>query len=147
MPVKNTSLYLAECLDSILGQTATHWELLAVDDGSSDDSWKILKNYAQKDARIKVFKNEGKGIIHALRMAYQYSNGTMLTRMDSDDRMSLDKLALMSETLMNCGEGHLVVGLVEYFSDNELGEGYSRYATWLNELSKTGTHFKEIYKV
>lgn len=146
MPVKDTSAYLHECLDSILKQTETHWELLAVDDGSSDNSFDILKDYQEKDARIKALKCEGKGIIHALRTAYKNATGSFITRMDSDDKMSADKLALMSQALLGNTNGNIVVGLVEYFSENELGQGYSKYATWLNELTKTGTHFKEIYK-
>ena len=146
MPVKDTSAYLNECLDSILMQTEKHWELLAVDDGSSDNSFEILQDYQKKDTRIKALKSEGKGIIHALRTAYKNASGSFITRMDSDDKMSADKLELMSRALRENKEGNLVVGLVEYFSENELGQGYSKYATWLNELTKTGTHFKEIYK-
>ncbi|MGK0390983.1 MAG: glycosyltransferase involved in cell wall biosynthesis [Maribacter sp.] len=146
MPVKNTSAYLHDCLDSILKQTYIHWELLAVDDGSDDDSFQILQSYASKDTRIKALKNEGKGIIHALRTAYKNANGTLITRMDSDDLMTADKLKLMSTALKENGINHLTVGLVEYFSDDELGQGYSRYADWLNELTKNKNNFKEIYK-
>lgn len=146
MPVKNTSTYLHDCLDSILEQSNPHWELLAVDDGSDDDSFQILQSFANKDTRIKALQNEGKGIIHALRTAYKNANGTLITRMDSDDLMTTDKLELMSAALLGNGDGNLAVGLVKYFSDDELGQGYSRYADWLNELTISKNNFKEIYK-
>lgn len=146
MPVKDTEKFLPACLDSILMQTEQHWELLVVDDGSKDESWNILQTYSKKDARIKPLKNNGKGIIEALRTAYHHASGILITRMDSDDKMSLDKLDLMSRQLVLQGEGNIIVGLVEYFSENNLGEGYLKYANWLNELTKDGNNFSEIYK-
>ncbi len=146
MPVKNTSLYLEECLDSIVNQSFPNWELLAVDDHSSDHSFSILKKYAEKDSRIKTIKNNGSGIIHALRTAYENSKGNLTARMDSDDRMSSDKLKSMHNVLIKNGTGHLALGLVEYFSENELGQGYKKYAKWLNNLTKQQNNFSEIYK-
>ena len=146
MPVKNTAQYIEDCLNSILNQTHTKWELLAVDDHSTDNSLEILASYADKDRRIKVFKNKGKGIIDALRLSYSKSSGDLITRMDSDDLMAEDKLTILSSNLINRGRGHLAVGLVKYFSDNELGEGFKNYELWLNGLTAFGSNFKEIYK-
>lgn len=146
MPVRNTALFLEECLDSILAQSYLHWELIAVEDHSEDNSWAILQDYAAKDTRIKVFQNTGKGIIQALRMAYEHSSGTYITRMDSDDIMPPQKLTVLQANLSQAKQGHLATGLVQYFSDKALGNGYLRYAEWLNTLSKKGTNFKEIYK-
>ncbi|MBL4592921.1 MAG: glycosyltransferase family 2 protein [Flavobacteriales bacterium] len=146
MPVKNTSLFLRECLDSILKQTTTNWELLAVDDGSTDNSLEILKKYSNKDNRIKIFINNGNGIIDALRLAYVNSSGELITRMDSDDRMSEDKLSVLSANLLDAGKGNIAVGLVNYFSENGVGEGFKNYENWLNGLILKGNNFKEIYK-
>lgn len=146
MPVRNTALFLEECLDSILAQRFLDWELIAIEDHSEDNSWDILQTYAKKDARIKVFQNLGKGIIQALRMAYQHSSGAYITRMDSDDIMSSQKIETLHSNLNQAKEGHLATGLVEYFSAKALGNGYLRYAEWLNSLSKEGNNFKEIYK-
>tara|TARA_B100000809_G_scaffold67577_1_gene64603 strand:- start:85 stop:1092 length:1008 start_codon:yes stop_codon:yes gene_type:complete len=146
MPVKNTTQFLEECLNSILDQTYTNWELLVVDDGSSDDSFNILKAYSKKDNRVKPFRNDGKGIIDALSLAYSKSSGEFITRMDSDDIMAEDKLEVLSTNLINKGKGSIAVGLVKYFSDNDLGEGFRRYEEWLNNLIIKGTCFDEIYK-
>jgi len=146
MPVRNTAIFLEACLDSILAQSYLNWELIAIEDHSEDHSWTILQNYATRDTRIKVFQNSGKGIIQALRMAYQHSNGHYITRMDSDDLMPIQKLEILHSNLSKAKQGHLATGLVQYFSTQALGNGYRRYAEWLNTLSKKGTNFKEIYK-
>ena len=146
MPVKNTAVFLEECLDSILAQTFENWELLAVDDGSIDSSWEILNNYATEDNRVKVFKNNGTGIIDALRLAYQNSSGELITRMDSDDIMSEDKLEVLSSNLVKAGKGNIAVGLVQYFSKDGVGDGFKNYEEWLNSLTLQGNNFKDIYK-
>ena len=92
MPVKNAALFLRECLDSIVNQEESNFELIAVDDHSTDSSLKILEEYQKKDPRIQVYKNKEHGIIAALRLAYKKSSGILITRMDSDDIMSLHKL-------------------------------------------------------
>ncbi len=146
MPVKNTAQFLVECLASILQQTFRDWELIAIDDYSTDGSYQILSGYAKQDARIKLFKNKQQGIIAALQLAYQHSSGGFITRMDSDDIMELDKLQLMFNQLQLKGSGYIVVGLVNYFSADKLGEGYLNYANWLNKLTLSESNFDDIYK-
>lgn len=146
MPVYNAGKYLQACLDSIIQQTETDWELLAVDDFSEDNSREILKEFSKKDPRIQFFKNTEKGIIPALRLAFQNSVGKLITRMDADDLMSMEKLATLKSLLIKNGEGHLATGCVKYFSDNELGDGYLKYEKWLNRLTIQSGNFSEIYK-
>ena len=146
MPVKNTALFLIECLESIIRQTETDFELIAIDDDSSDESHSILKEFAIKDKRIKVFKNTGTGIIEALRLAYSKSSGTYITRMDSDDVMSLTKLQVLTSNLVAFGSGHIALGKVLYFSASPLGAGFKNYELWLNSLIEKGTNFEGIYK-
>ncbi len=146
MPVKDAGLYLEECLDSILSQSMSRWELITIDDHSSDDSSSILKKYADKDQRITYADNQDTGIIDALRLAYYHAKGAYITRMDADDYMSRDKLALMYNKLIDKGVNHVSVGLVKYVSDGPLGEGYLKYAEWLNKLTRSESNFSDIYK-
>ena len=145
-PFKNTSIYLEECLNSILKQTFQNWELIIIDDGSTDHSFDIVNSFAEKDSRIKLFKNSGIGIIQALRMAFNKSSGDFITRMDSDDIMLPNKLEILSGNLLKHGKCHVAIGLVEYFCEGVLGEGYRAYETWLNHLTKFGNNYSEIYK-
>jgi len=145
-PFKNTSEFLPECLESIIQQTYTNWELLIVDDHSSDHSYTTVNEFVKKDTRIKVFKNSSSGIINALRLAFKKSSGTYITRMDSDDIMHPKKLELMLNDLQSYGKKHIALGLVKYFSKAGIGDGYAKYESWLNELTSNGNNYSEIYK-
>jgi len=146
MPVKNTEQFLSDCLNSILQQREKDWELIAVNDHSTDNSLELLYNFAKMDNRIKVYNNEGNGIIDALRLAYKNSQGQLITRMDSDDIMLPEKLTILRKQLEENGAGHLATGQVQYFSEAELGDGYLKYQDWLNSLTLKGTNFQDIYK-
>lgn len=146
MPVKNAGLYLVECLDSIINQEYKHWELIAINDHSTDDSENILETYANKDVRISFKKNSGSGIIDALRLAYSLSSGNFITRMDADDIMTSNKLRIMQTQLADYQQGHIALGQVKYFSENELGDGYKKYAAWLNSLIVSGENWKDIFR-
>lgn len=146
MPVKNAAKYLEACLDSIINQSYRNWTLYAVDDHSSDSSYEILINYAAKDNRLLVLQNSGSGIIDALQSGYKECSGSYITRMDADDIMASHKLESMHETLQSRGRGYIVVGLVKYFNEAGLGDGYRKYEDWLNTLTRTEANFDEIYK-
>ena len=146
MPVKNAAPFLEACIDSIINQSYEDWELIAVNDHSSDNSLELLNRYTTSDSRVTVYNNDGTGIIDALRLAYGHSTGDMITRMDADDLMTSDKLEVLHGQLKENGVGHLAVGGVKYFSDQPLGDGYQRYEQWLNKLTAEGDNFSELYR-
>lgn len=146
MPVYNAAPFLEACLESIINQSEENWELLVVDDFSSDESRQILERFAQKDDRIRIFDNLKKGIIPALQLAFKHSKGTYITRMDADDIMAADKLQQLKSGLEQKGRGYCSTGWVQYFSEGILGNGYQRYEAWLNHLTLTGSHYHEIYR-
>ena len=146
IPFKNTAPFLLECLDSILGQSYVKWEVLAVNDGSLDQSNELVSQYTIKDKRIRLFQNKGSGIIPALQTAYSHACGEFITRMDSDDIMKPNRLEVMVKLLQEYGPGHLAVGQVRYFSQSGISDGYHRYEQWLNQLTATGSNYSEIYK-
>ena len=146
IPFKNTAVYLPECIDSVLNQTFSDWEAIFVDDHSTDNGAEIVQDYAKNDSRIKYLKNNGSGIITALRTAYEHCNGDLITRMDSDDIMITRKLEAMHNDLKKHGKGHIALGLVEYFSEKGINDGYKKYELWLNGLIAKGTNFEELYK-
>ncbi|WP_147677996.1 glycosyltransferase family 2 protein [Algibacter pacificus] len=146
IPFKNTGAYLKPCLTSILNQSYSNWELLIVDDGSTDNSFNIVNAFACKDERIQLFKNTGQGIIDALHLAFSKSNGELITRMDSDDIMQPNKLEILAHNLLTHGKAHVAVGLVKYFSEEGIKDGFKNYEIWLNGLTEKGHNFSEIYK-
>ena len=145
-PFKNTAEFLPACLDSIISQTYENWELLIVDDHSTDASFQIVSDYVKAESRIKLLKNTGNGIIDALRLAFENSCGTFITRMDSDDIMTPNKLEVLVKNLETHGKGHVAIGQVKYFSAMGISDGYSKYEQWLNKLTETGSNYSEIYK-
>lgn len=145
-PFKNTEKYISECLDSILDQGFSNWELIIIDDHSTDKSKEIVHSYSNKEKRIKLFTNIGKGIIPALQLAYSKATGDLITRMDSDDIMTPNKLEWMVNALKKNGKGYLAVGQVNYFSSKGISDGYDRYEKWLNTLTLEGRNYEEIYK-
>ena len=85
VPVYNTEKYLRECIDSILAQTFTEFELILVDDGSTDGSGAICDAYAEKDPRIQVIHQPNGGITVARKSGIQIARGEYVTFVDSDD--------------------------------------------------------------
>lgn len=84
-PVYNTEKYLRECIESVLNQSFQDFELILINDGSPDNSYKILEEYEKKDSRIKVItkENEGQGV--ARNIALPYAKGNYVLYLDSDD--------------------------------------------------------------
>ena len=118
-----------------LSQSYSNWELLAVNDHSTDDTLEILRRFSTIDPRIRIINNRKNGIIEALKTGYTISKGTLVTRMDADDIMPEVKLERLQQLLTASGKGFVASGLVKYFSDKPLGNGYIKYEQWLNELS------------
>ncbi|WP_282122221.1 glycosyltransferase family 2 protein [Algibacter mikhailovii] len=146
IPFKNTEHYLTECLNSIMNQTYLNWELIIVDDASSDNSFDIVSAFAKADNRIKLLKNAGSGIINALQLAFKHSSGELITRMDSDDIMRTNKIQVLVDKLLVHGKKHIALGLVNYFSKDGIKAGYKSYELWLNALTEKGLNYSEIYK-
>lgn len=85
IPFYNAEKYMRRCLDSILAQTFTDFEVVCVDDGSKDKTYQILQDYAKKDNRIKAYTQENGGPSAARRTALSKATGTYLMFCDSDD--------------------------------------------------------------
>lgn len=101
VPVYNTAKYLPQCLDSLLKQTYPHIEILCVDDGSTDNSWDVLQEYAAKDNRVKVFHQENAGVSVARNKALDHATGEWLSFIDSDDWLDLDTYQIVVKNFSN----------------------------------------------
>ncbi|MDO4707037.1 MAG: glycosyltransferase family 2 protein [Porphyromonadaceae bacterium] len=110
IPVYNVAEYLPECLDSLLEQTYDQLEIVCVNDGSTDDSGRVLDTYASKDARIRVIHKENGGVSLARNTAMQASRGEFITLVDGDDWLEPDTI----ERCIECTRQHPEVDFIEY---------------------------------
>jgi glycosyltransferase involved in cell wall biosynthesis len=93
MPVYNAGKFLVPALESIRSQTLADYELIIVDDGSTDHSWKTIQRYAKKDTRIHAYQNKtNHGVVFCLNFLIKKTVGTYVARMDADDISLPDRL-------------------------------------------------------
>lgn len=144
MPMRNAVPYLTDCIESIINQTHQNWELVVVNDHSTDNSYQIMQHFAGQDERIRVLNANGKGIIDALQQAYAETNGDFITRMDADDLMPPNKLEWFLEAALLHPKA-VITGKIKYIGDN-LREGYIKYEAWMNGLMANENHYQEIYR-
>ena len=85
IPVYKVEIYIRKCLDSVLNQTYRNIEIILIDDGSPDSSGQICDEYAKTDSRIKVIHKKNEGVANARITGFNYSNGELITFIDSDD--------------------------------------------------------------
>ena len=94
MPAKNAGEFVGAAVESIIDQTYKNWEMIVVDDGSTDETGKILQKFAKKDKRITVITNmQSKGIGASLNLALTKAKGKYIARMDGDDISLPNRLA------------------------------------------------------
>lgn len=95
MPVYNSEKYVSEAIESVCHQNYKNWELLIVNDGSTDLSAEIIERYAKKDSRITVFHKRNEGVSNARNFALGKISGDYVTFIDSDDVYHMDRLEKM----------------------------------------------------
>lgn len=99
IPVYNVEQYLHQCLDSILAQDFNNYEVICVNDGSTDGSWQILEEYAGKYSQIKITNRQNAGTASARNDGMQQAQGDYIWFVDSDDWILEDSLFKLSEQL------------------------------------------------
>lgn len=101
VPVYNAERYLHRCIDSILAQTFTDFELLLIDDGSKDKSEEICEEYSRIDHHIRVYHKENGGVNSARKFGFDKSFGDYIVFVDSDDELPVDSLSLMYQASLD----------------------------------------------
>lgn len=118
VPVYNVEKYLPRCIDSILAQTFTDFELLLIDDGSKDKSGEICDDYAEKDNRIRVFHKNNEGASVARNLGISESNGSFLVFVDSDDYLAENYLNTFNEILSLHTDAEMIIQSPIYVIDD-----------------------------
>ena len=137
LPVYNGEKYLRESMDSILAQTWQEWELICVDDCSTDSTPEILREYAARDSRIRVIRNErNQKLPRSLNIGFAEAKGEFLTWTSDDNAYLPEALRVMHETLMKHEEVPMVVGDMELMDSQGnfygIRETYEKEKMYLN---------------
>lgn len=134
LPVWNGEATLASALDSLVEQTFSDFELLVIDDGSTDASPAIAAACAARDARVRVLTLPHGGIVAALNAGLAAASAPLIARMDADDQSAPTRLARQFERLQADPELGLVSCLVAHGADPERDTtGYAYYVDWINQ--------------
>ena len=134
MPVKNAANTVARAIRSIQSQSFTNWELIIVDDHSTDSTLQIVHQFTADDHRIRPTSSVGQGITDALNFGISHCKGRYLARMDADDVSLPDRLASQFSFLNENRDVGLVATRVNFKGDSALNAGYANYVDWTNRL-------------
>src|SRR5688572_27177242 len=111
MPVYNAEQFLREAIESVLAQTFDRYEFIIIDDGSTDTSPQIIKGFAERDPRIRVFRQENLGLVATLNRGLQLARAPLVARMDADDIC----LPIRFETQLRCFQNRSNLGVLGGF--------------------------------
>ncbi|WP_247920859.1 glycosyltransferase family 2 protein [Streptococcus oralis] len=111
VPVYNVEAYLERCVESILQQTYAHFELILINDGSTDSSGQICDHLASQYENIKVYHIENAGVSNARNMGIQLATGSWVTFIDSDDFVTQDYLATLASAVEGVNVGFVIASL------------------------------------
>lgn len=120
VPVYNVAQYLSECIDSILAQKYSNFELILVDDGSTDNSFEICKKYEKKDNRIVLIRQQNQGLVSAWKSGVNNSHGDFICFIDSDDKIQQNHLLDLIEAEQKFNVDLVEVPLIRFINNRLL---------------------------
>ena len=121
VPVYNSAEYIADTIQSVWVQTYTRWELLMIDDGSSDHSLEVLKEWAKKDKRIRILQHPGgvnKGVSATRNVGIKHANGQWVAFLDADDIWYPKKLEIQHDIIVKNQELVFIYALADVIDEN-----------------------------
>lgn len=145
IPVYNVAPYLRGCLDSLLAQTCGDWEAICVDDGSTDESSEILSEYSCKDRRFKVITQKNNGHSSSRNTAISISTGAYIGFLDADDKIGMEWLAQVRESIKENDADLYRLSLRYWFPEEQqarqfqcLGQNQFRFITDKEDIMRWG---------
>jgi glycosyltransferase involved in cell wall biosynthesis len=145
MPCYNAAATLDEALESLACQTLTDFEIMAVDDGSTDATLQSLQTWARREKRLRLLSQPHAGIIPALNVGLAACQSPYVARMDADDRSHPERLARQVPYLDAHPETALVSCQVAGFPEVQVRQGFQIYFEWLNSLLSNEDIRREMF--
>jgi glycosyltransferase involved in cell wall biosynthesis len=134
LPYFNAENTLAAAVKSMLNQTFPSFEILLVNNNSSDNSLTIAKSFAKKDSRIRLLNEKEQGVDHAMNCGMEKSHGRFIARMDADDISRPERLEKQVRFLEANPQTGLVGSSVNYIPHNSGTGGFKRFVKWVNSF-------------
>ncbi len=113
VPVWNGAKTLRACVESILSQSVADFELLMVDDGSTDDTWALMEQFAGEDERVQIFRQENGGVSTARNLALKQCRGRYVRFVDADDQLPADSLRALLQCAQSGGADLVLAAYTE----------------------------------
>ena len=120
IPIYNAEQHLEKCIESVINQKFNDFELLLINDGSTDSSGKICDNYVKRDHRIKVFHKENGGVSTARNLGIEKARGEWVTFIDADDKIESNYFDIITDV----SDADLIVQGFKYFQDGVIIKEY-----------------------
>ena len=147
----NYEKYIKETIESVLNQTYTNWEMIIVDDGSKDNSVEIIKEFCQKDDRIKLFQHDNginKGLAETLKLGISKAQSDWIVFLESDDTITKEYLEEKIKVIENNEDTDLIFNDINLFGDEEKIKNFENgyFIKQKKQLKKIG-HKQKIIKL
>lgn len=143
VPIYNKEDYLPQCLDSIINQSYTNFEVLLVNDGSTDSSGIICQEYAERDSRFRYIEKENGGVSSARNLGLERSEGAYITFIDSDDWVEFNYLEVLYNALRENNADVAISSYKSYYLD---GKFYLRvYSSQEEEFLRIGKRNRDVF--
>jgi len=134
LPCWNAAPYLDRALASLAAQTFTDFDVIAVDDGSTDETPRLLEAWARQDARLRWLRRAHEGLVAALNAGLEQIRAPLVARMDGDDMAHPRRFAWQVALLDSRPDVTVAGGLVRCFPRARVAAGMRRYERWLNSV-------------
>lgn len=141
VPVYKVEKYLSRCIESVLAQDFTDWELILVDDGSPDRCPEICDEYARKDERIRVVHKENGGLVSARLAGFKDARGEYLVFLDSDDWLTQEALSILYNKIQ---EGYDIVRGRNYMAFDDGSKKMEEPKLVVGELNGADEYFRAM---
>jgi cellulose synthase/poly-beta-1,6-N-acetylglucosamine synthase-like glycosyltransferase len=145
LPCRNASATIDECVGSIVSQSLRDFEVVAIDDQSTDDTRLKLREIARQDSRFRVFCSPRPGLVPSLNFGLERATSDCIARMDADDRMHPRRLELQHRYLEDNVQVSALGSRVKVFSEDGVTEGLRAYLLWLNGCISEEAIARDIY--
>lgn len=145
VPCRDAAAWLDQAVMSLLAQTFSDFEIVAIDDGSRDATRALLDRWAARDSRLRVLESGGAGIVAALCAGLDQARGELVARMDADDVAHPERLSAQVELLDRQPDVAACGTRVRYFPNDVVRDGARRYEAWLNALTTPEAIVRDAY--